>query len=131
MGIVALACVAAAVIEARGSAHSTPPSPPRPPAASSACPTAVHGLGRIAFVARGQLDVVDLSSCQVRRIASGRTWSPQFSPDGRWLAYSHHAPDHSGSPVVVPAGGGTARSPLGRMITTWWWAPGGATLYGD
>ncbi len=90
----------------------------------------MHGLGRIAFVARGQLDVVDLSSCRVSRVATGSAWSPQFSPDGRWLAYSRHAPDHSGSPVVVPAAGGSPRVPLGRKITTWWWSPPGASLYG-
>jgi hypothetical protein len=95
-----------------------------------ACPSAVRGLGRIAFVARGALDLVDLSSCQVRRLASGSAWSPQFSPDGRWLAYSRHASDHSGSPVVLPAGGGARRSPLGHGIATWWWSPAGATLYG-
>ncbi|MGH2891676.1 MAG: hypothetical protein ACRDPM_00205 [Solirubrobacteraceae bacterium] len=94
------------------------------------CPSAVRGLGRIAFVARGRLELVDLSSCQVRRLARGKAWSPQFSPNGRWLAYSHAAPDHSGSPVVVSAEGGTARAPLGPGIEIWWWGPAGATLYG-
>jgi Tol biopolymer transport system component len=90
----------------------------------------VRGLGRIAFVARGGLDLVDLGSCKVRRLAGGSAWSPQFSPDGRWLAYSRRSPDHSGSPVLLPAGGGTPRSPLGRGIQMWWWARAGATLYG-
>jgi WD40-like Beta Propeller Repeat len=121
-GAIALLCVAVAAIGAGGSARTTPPSP--------ACPSAVQGLGRIAFVAQGQLDLVDLSSCRVRDLADGRAWSPQFSPDGQWLAYSRSAPDHSGSPVVVPAGGGQARSPLGAGVQMWWWAPHGATLYG-
>src|SRR6185312_6103701 len=55
---------------------------------------------------------------------------PSVQPRRRWLAYSRHQPDHSGSPVVVPAAGGPGRSPLGAGITTWWWAPSGATLYG-
>jgi hypothetical protein len=122
LGVVALLCVAAAAIGAGGSARTTPPSP--------ACPSAVSGLGRIAFVTRAGLELADLRSCRVRRVASGRAWSPQFSPDGQWLAYSRSAPDHSGSPVVVPAGGGSARSPLGAGIQMWWWAPHGATLYG-
>ncbi|MGH2893541.1 MAG: hypothetical protein ACRDPM_09785, partial [Solirubrobacteraceae bacterium] len=76
------------------------------------------------------LELVDLRSCQVERLVGGKAWSPQFSPDGRWLAYSRSAPANSGSPVVVKAGGGTMRSPLGSGIQTWWWAPSGATLYG-
>lgn len=137
----ALLCAAAAAIVGRGTARSAAPPPitrpvtPAPvtrPVASppaSACPPAIHGLGRVAYVARGGLDVVDLSSCRVRRVG-GKAWSPQFSPDGEWLAYSRTAPDHSGSPVVLSAGGGRARSPLGAGIADWWWARTGATLYG-
>lgn len=132
LGIVALLCAVATAIEARGTARSAAPPPitrPIAPPPAAACPSAVHGLGSIAYVARGQLDVVDLSSCTVRRVG-GKAWSPQFSPDGRWLAYSRSAPDRSGTPVVIPAAGGPPRTPLGRAVNTWWWAPGGATLYG-
>jgi hypothetical protein len=120
---VALLCAAAAV-DATGGAQTAAHTP------NSPCPGAARSLGRIAFVARGALDLVDLRTCQLRRLARGRAWSPQFSPDARWLAYSRSAPDHSGSPAVVPADGGMARSPLGPGIKTWWWAPHGATLYG-
>ncbi|HEX3689405.1 MAG TPA: hypothetical protein VHV28_06900 [Solirubrobacteraceae bacterium] len=134
MGLAALLCAAAAIVEASGNARTAGRGASAiraaASAAPSACSSAVHGLGRIAYVARGQLDMVDLSSCQVRRVAAGRAWSPQFSRDGQWLAYSRRPPDHSGSPVVVPASGGTARTPLGAGIRTWWWAPGSATLYG-
>ncbi len=126
--VVALLCATAAVVSAAGGAARSRGRRIAPAAAS--CPSAVRGLGQIAYVARGQLDVVELSSCQSRRIAGGRAWSPQFSPDGRWLAYSRSAPDHSGSPVVVAAGGGAARRPLGAGIQTWWWGPAGATLFG-
>src|ERR1700744_6463323 len=122
--LAALVGAAAVTVGARSGARSAAPGP------ASVCPSAVHRLGRIAFVARGQLDMVDLRSCRVRRLAAGSAWSPQFSPDGRWLAYSRRQPDHSGSPVVVAATGGPARSPLGARITTWWWAPHGAILYG-
>ena len=133
-GVAALLCAAAVAITVSGPARSAAPPPitrPTVPPPAAACPSAVRGLGRIAYVARGQLDVVDLEpSCEVRRVASGRTWSPQFSPNGRWLAYSQHPPDHSGSPLLVLAGGGRAYTPLGRGIKTWWWARRGATLYG-
>jgi hypothetical protein len=133
LSVVALLCVAAAAIGAGGRAPSrAAPSPASAsaPFSAPACPSAVGGLGRIAFVTRAGLELADLRSCRVRRVASGRAWSPQFSPDGRWLAYSRRAPDHSGSPVVIPAGGGRARSPLGPGIQIWWWAPHGAALYG-
>ena len=138
VSVVALLCVAAAAIGATGRARTTPPTrPARAPgapsptsASSPACPSAVGGLGRIAFVTRAGLELADLRSCGVRRVAAGPAWSPQFSPDGRWLAYSRRTPDHGGSPVVVPAGGGRARSPLGPGIQIWWWAPHGAILYG-
>ena len=131
--VVALLCVAAAAIGAGGRApyRAAPSSASASaPVSAPACPGAVGGLGRIAFVTRAGLELADLRSCRVRRVASRRAWSPQFSPDGRWLAYSRQEVDHSGSPVVVPAGGGRARSPLGPGIEIWWWAPDGATLYG-
>jgi Tol biopolymer transport system component len=118
VSVVALLCVAAA------------PTSASPPVSAPACPSAVSGLGRIAFVTRAGLELADLRSCRVRRVAFGGAWSPQFSPDGRWLAYSRRAPDHSGSPIVISAGGGHARSPLGPGVQIWWWAPHGATLYG-
>jgi len=134
LGLAGLLCAVAAVIDAGRTAPATGPGPVTIRVAASGppptCPHAVRDLGRIAYLARGRLDVIDLRSCRIRRVAGRAAWSPQFSPDGRWLAYSRHQPDHSGSPVVVPAGGGPERSPLGAGITTWWWAPSGATLYG-
>src|ERR1700740_1547531 len=124
MGLAALVCAMAVIIEAGRNGRTAVPAAAAVRAAASPpsapCPAAVRGLGRIAYVARGQLEVIDLGSCRVRRVTAGSAWSPQFSPDGRWLAYSRGRlsyaqgpPDHSGSPVVVPAAGGLPRTPLG------------------
>jgi hypothetical protein len=84
----------------------------------------------IAFVAQGQLELVDLRSCRVRALASRAAADVQFSADGRWMAYAHSAAEPGASPAVVSVSGGTPHSPLGTGITAWWWAPAGATLFG-
>lgn len=103
-----------------------------PAGTPSSCPRAAHGLGRIAYVTRGSLRLTDLRTCRTRVVSTGGAWSPQFSPDGRWLAFSRRAPDHSGSPMVVASAGGVVRSPLGAGLREWWWGPAGAgaVLYG-
>lgn len=123
--VVGLLCAAAGVTGVTGGAARGGSARP-----SLACPRSLRGLGRIAFVTSGGLELADLSSCRIRAVVAGSAWSPQFSPDGRWLAYSRAAPDHSGSPSVIPATGGSSRRPLGTGIRQWWWAPHGASLYG-
>ena len=121
--LVALCAAAAAAAVAGGAAQRTA-------SRVASCPSAVRGLGRIAFVAEGRLQLVDLSSCRVRALASRAAGDVQFSADGRWVAYAHSAAEPGASPAVVSVSGGTPRSPLGTGITAWWWAPTGATLFG-
>ncbi|HTX08974.1 MAG TPA: hypothetical protein VME22_10210 [Solirubrobacteraceae bacterium] len=119
------------------SAGSTPAHvTPRTSAAGlSSCPHAVRGLGLIAFVAAGHLDLVDLARCRLSvRRAPGAS-QVRFSPDGRWLAYGglaygQLATGRSFGPVVVPVRGGAARSPLGAGVLAWTWGRSGAVLYG-
>jgi hypothetical protein len=126
VGVAAGLAVAVTGASYAAAGHGTASARPAP----AACPSAVRGLGRIAYVTRGSLESLDLRTCRARQVSSGGAWSPQFSPNGRWLAFSRRAPDHSGSPLVVAAAGGPVRSPLGAGIRDWWWGPRGATLYG-
>ena len=97
----------AAVIDA-GRAGPTGPGPVTirvaasspPPTAPTPCAT----FGGSPWPATARRDRPALLPDPPRRGSGGL--EPQFSPDGRWLAYSRQRPDHSGSPVVVPAGGG-------------------------
>ncbi len=102
----------------------------RSPAASASCPSAVRGLGRIAFTASRGLELVDLATCRVRLVHGAGATDPRFSPDGRWLAYVQPVDGHPARIVVVRWSGGPARSPLGAGIVAWSWAPKGERLYG-
>jgi Tol biopolymer transport system component len=98
--------------------------------ALASCPTAVRRLGLITFIARGQLDVVDLATCRATVLRSSGAVEPRFSPDGRWLAYAQLVNGNPTRPVVIPAVGGPPHSPLGGGIIAWSWAPTGELLYG-
>jgi hypothetical protein len=102
----------------------------RPGGRPLACPAAVRGLGWVAFAGRGQLDILNLATCRLTARRAGNVSKVRFSPDGRWLAFSRLAGYRPSAPVVVPIGGGAARSPLGAGILAWTWGPRGARLYG-
>ena len=106
----------------------------------SACPRAVRGLGMVAVVARGRVEVMDLASCRTRVVARVSVTSPvgvanspvvHFLGDGRWLVYATTAANGLlRGPFVVPVTGGRARVPLGSGLVAFTWAPDGSRLYG-
>jgi WD40-like Beta Propeller Repeat len=100
------------------------------PFALASCPTVVRRLGLIAFTARGRLELVDLAACRVTVVRRSDAAQPRFSADGRWLAYTLMVNASPFRPVVIPAVGGPAHSPLGSGIVAWSWAPTGELLYG-
>jgi WD40 repeat protein len=87
-------------------------------------------LGRLAFVERGELRLVDLATCRSRTLVAREVEPPvRWSADGRYLAY--------GAGSVVPAGGGAPTRPLGRLAAGWgsgspgWvWSPTGHRFAG-
>ena len=109
-------------------------------APASVCPRAVRGLGMVAVAARGRVEVMDLATCRARVVARVTVTSPvtrvnspvvHFLGDGRWLVYTTTAANGSISgPFVVPVTGGRARTPLGRGLVAFTWAPDGLRLYG-
>ena len=135
-------CLAVAVVAAGvalaipGTGHvpasSAASVPPRTPTSAS-CPRAVRGLGRIALVAHGRVEVINLAQCRVLVWQAPGASEVRFSPDGRWLAYGTVAPGNNPlGPVVIPADGraGPARLPLGKAIVAWTWSKRGAVMYG-
>jgi hypothetical protein len=70
-------------------AATTASEPHLPAGLSVADLSAWHGQGDLAFVSQGRLLVLDGSSEVVRVVSGSITtdYSPQFSPDGRWLLY--------------------------------------------
>jgi dipeptidyl aminopeptidase/acylaminoacyl peptidase len=98
--------------------------------ALASCPTVVRRLGLIALTARGRLELIDLAACRVTVVRGHGVSQPRFSSDGRWLAYTLLVNGNRSRPVVIPAGGGPARSPLGGGIIAWSWAQAGELLYG-
>jgi Tol biopolymer transport system component len=112
---------------------SSPAAPDRSRVASPGarpCRSALHGLGEIAVVARGRLELADPARCRVSVSRAPGAGEVRFSPDGRWLAYAPLQYGVTASPVLVPLHGGAVRAPLGRHIIAWTWGPRGALLYG-
>jgi Tol biopolymer transport system component len=70
---------------------------------------AFGGHGMLAFVSKGTLWVLDGSDGSVRRAShGGGATDPQFSPDGKWLAFAGHAR------VWIARADGTAARPVPR-----------------
>lgn len=79
----ALAAVAAGVGLHRGAGSTASAGGHRPFADGSA----FSGHGRLAFVSRGSLYVLDGDTGRLVRVTGTGAGSPAFSPDGRWLTY--------------------------------------------
>ncbi|MBK9715297.1 MAG: PD40 domain-containing protein [Kouleothrix sp.] len=85
----------------------------------------------VAFVYAGDLWVADLSGAHPQRLTAqkGRTMSPLFSPDGRWIAFSGDY-DGSLSVYVIPRAGGAPRRltyhPADDFVRGW--TPDGAQI---
>lgn len=129
-----VAVLAIVVLGIQGRTSRAAPSRVRAaPSRLMSCPASVHSLGKIALVASGRLEVIDLARCRVSVVRAAGVGEVRFSPDGRWLAYSPFVAGSSSAtgPVVVRAlRGGPSRSPMGKGIVDWAWAPAGALLYG-
>jgi hypothetical protein len=70
-------------------------------------------VGRVAYVRRGALHVLDLGTCRDRVLVRHGARPPvRWSADGRWIAY--------GSVAVVPSSGGPVRRPFGRPGPNGW-----------
>lgn len=76
--------------------------------------------GRVAYLRRGALHVLDLGTCRDRVLVRRGARPPvRWSPDGRWIAYGSVAVVHSsGGPVLRPFG-----SPEPSGWTPWEWSP--------
>ena len=129
--VVATAAVTVAALAGRVAAVGAP---------AAGCPPAVRGLGMVAAVTRGRVEVIDLVTCRTRTLARVSVTSPvgranapavHFLGHGRWLVYATTAADGSlRGPFVVPVTGGRARAPLGPGLAAFTWAPDGSRLYG-
>lgn len=94
---------------------------------------AFAGRGELAFVSRGQLWVLDGATGTLRRVPVPRMMTPldpQFSRDGRWLAFlsSSSSPSAQGYTVwLAPGDGGVAREVVasGGLIG---WSPAADVL---
>jgi dipeptidyl aminopeptidase/acylaminoacyl peptidase len=107
----------------RAAAHQATPAP----SVGEVAETAFAGHGELAFVSRGQLWVLDGATGTLRRVTTpGMTaLDPQFSRDGRWLAFlgSSASPPAPAYTVWLASGdGGGAREILasGGLIG---WSP--------
>jgi dipeptidyl aminopeptidase/acylaminoacyl peptidase len=58
---------------------------------------ALHGRGSVAFISSGALWLLDSSTGELDKVMPARDdpSSPSFSADGRWLAFTAHAPKHA------------------------------------
>lgn len=106
---------AGAVALHRGAVRpAVPASPPASvatassgPSAPAANPTAFRGLGELAYVADGQLTIIDAprdgTGVSVHRVVQpGCAENPAWSPDGRWLAFVRYECPKPG--LRVPSG---------------------------
>ena len=94
------------------------------------CPSAVRGLGTVAFAPGGQLEVVDLRSCTVRDLHQGGVFALRISPDGRWIAFTRLGATGLQGPYVISVGGGPVSAPLGSDVPAWAWGVHADVLYG-
>jgi WD40-like Beta Propeller Repeat len=116
----AIAVYLALVVQGR----SLGPSNPEPVTAGASpsgggCRTARlsanAGLGEVAWVEAGSLNIVDLDTCSDDvLLASGGAAPVRFSADGRWVAF--------GDGLVLPAAGGPVRRPFGSPVGDWEWS---------
>jgi WD40-like Beta Propeller Repeat len=128
----AAALAAAAVVvagaggarKAPGSGRTAPARVPRGPAPVVDA-RALRGHGIVAFVSRGSLWALDGSTGSLREVShGGGTADPQFSADGKWLAFAASgrvwvAKSDGTAPRPVPgsgAGGGPSWSPRGDLL---------------
>lgn len=110
------------------SSHALPPSAERAgPLTVDA--KAFHGFGRLAFVSRHDLYILDGSTSALHRVAQlGESAdlfppTPAWSPDGRWLAFAQPGtPDRPGNQLwIVSADGQGARPlPVGEVAGFAW-----------
>ena len=130
--LVVVAAVAATVSAVTSSAHLAPaPTAVLPPAVSASGVRAWKGHGNLAVVSRGKLVV--LRDDGTAHVVSGPPRggfdsSPEWSADGRWLAFLHQAPATGFSVPppslwVVAAGARTARRPTRSPVGTFAWSP--------
>ncbi len=103
------------------------PALPLPYGLSVANPGALAGHGDLAFISQGQLLVVAGGSGKIRDLgeAGGLSPGPQFSPDGKWLAYNLA----TGSEWLARADG-TDPHQVSREGTAQW-LPGNLLRIGD
>ena len=85
------------------------------------------------FNGGGRLYALPVSGGQPRLVPTGSLDGLNndhgLSPDGRWMAISHHAPDGPSLVYVIPAEGGEPRQVTARGPAYWHgWSPDGKTL---
>lgn len=100
------------------------PAPATASSPSFANVTAFRHHGDLAYVARGALYVLDGGRGRVRRVVAQGASGPQFSPNGRWLAFS------AGGSVAVTSATGTGLVTIGLHGGSWAWLPDGDLLAG-
>lgn len=95
------------------------------PTATSSAPTtpvattsALRGRGDLAFVSLGQLWVISGATADLRAVSApgGEAADPQFSPDGKWLAYVQQASDQL---YIAAADGASPHAVRGSSGGTW------------
>jgi len=130
-----VAVLAIAVLGIRGWMSRAAPEPVRAASSSAtsglvSCPASVRGLGDIAFVSLGRLELVDLARCSVSVLRARGADEARFSPDGRWIGFGGLVDGSPAGLEVISVHGGRARMPLGRGVLAWTWSRRGALLYG-
>jgi hypothetical protein len=123
VGVVAVVYFAVVAPLLRPGTTSTPSTEPSLSASASplpGCETAAlpngSGLGTVASIDAGALNVFDLSTCrETVAVDSGAEPPVRFSHDGLWLAF--------GDGQVVPVAGGASAQPFGSSVQAWEWSP--------